>query len=733
MKRTSKNKPKTSQNTKRSAIWAIVVTLLFSLLVYKLALLQLVDSGEYKNMALNQYTRESAIYAKRGTLYDRNYKQLAVSATVYNVFVSPFDVEDKGQINIIVNGLSEILGIDKNEIRLKFLNENSKYQIIKKSIEDAEELEVRSFIAEFELEKIIHLEEDTKRYYPFEELACHILGFVGDDNLGLAGLEYSYNEYLSGTNGRVVKATDAMGNPLPFKYESFIGAEDGQNLVTTLDYTVQTILEKYLAEAYTINKPLGQVTGVLMDVNTGEILGAALYPNFDLNYYNVLSDYYSKKFEAFSGTDEDKGKYFSDLLYEMWDNSIISKTFEPGSTFKIITSAMALEENVITERENFHCSGSIVVADARIHCHIRGSHGNQTFEEALQHSCNPAFVQIGSKVGNRLFQQYFDAFGYSDATGTDLLGEAASIYYKTTNTQFEMVELAVYSFGQTFKVNPLQHLRATSVIANGGYLVTPHVAKALVDSKGNTIKTFEFEKARQVVSKDTCDIISKALINSTSNANVNGYNIISKTGTSEKRDKDGDFYVSSCIAFAPAEDPQIALMILVDEPTAGQIYGSMVAAPVVSKVLKEVLPYLGIEPTHADDHRIVLANYIDKEITLAKEELEQLGIKCIVRGEGEVVTQQTPGAGQNISDNGVVVLYTEDTEIEATVKVPNILNSSPSNAIKTIQNNNLNFVLKGIYENDYTNCKAVLQSPPAGEYVPTGSIIEIEFRYSTIE
>jgi stage V sporulation protein D (sporulation-specific penicillin-binding protein) len=553
---------------------------------------------------------------------------------------------------------------------------------------------------------------------------------VGDDNTGLAGIEYTYDEYLKGTNGRAVKATDAAGNPLPFKYESFIEAQDGLNIVTTIDYTIQSILEKYILEAYRDNNPNEKVTGIVMDVNTGEILASALYPNYDLNEYNSLSDYYQLKLDSFEGNEEERSQYRSQLMYEMWDNSMVSKTYEPGSTFKIITSCMALEEDVIKPSDQFTCK-TINIAGHNIHCHSHTGHGVQDFATALKNSCNPAFVQIGTKVGTKLFEQYFEAFGYAEPSKTDILGEAASIYYKTTNTQFEALELAVYSFGQTFKVTPLQHLRAVSAIANGGYLVTPHIAKALLDNQGNTVKTFEFEKARQVVSQETCDIVLNALINSTKNANVNGYNVVSKTGTSQKRDKEDGYYVSSCVTFAPAEDPQIAILVLVDEPTGSQYYGSLVAAPVISKVLTEVLPYMGIEPTHAETNNITLSSYIGSEVSSARIVLEEMGVKCIVKGDGSVVTDQIPSAGSVITENGVIVLYTDGEAIEETVKVPNVINFTPSAANKAVINNNLNISIKGIFENDYTNCMVVSQTPAAGEYVAPGTVIEVLFRYET--
>lgn len=718
----------------RAKVSAIIITVMFALLISRLANLQLIDPNDYKKEAINQYSYDIKIEAKRGTIYDRNLKKLAVSATVYNVFVSPNDIKDDTQLLTIANGLSEILGIDRAEIITKLQKKSSKHQTIKKTIEDSEEILVRNFITNNKLVNIVNLEETTKRYYPYSTLASHVLGFTGTDNDGLAGIEYKYDEYLKGINGRSVKGNAVRRYDMPYKYENYIEPQNGLNVVTTIDYTIQSVLEKYILQAYQDNKPNGAVKGIVMDVNTGEILASAIYPNFDLNNYRTLSDYYESQITTFEGTEEELQAYQNELQFKMWDNSIVSKTYEPGSTFKLITSAMALEEGVIDENDRFNCTGSIKVPGlARpIHCHTR-PHGSQTFAEALQHSCNPAFVQIGTKVGTTLFKKYFSEFGYTEPSETDILGEAKTIYYGSNGTQFEGVELAVYSFGQTFKVTPLQHLRAVSTIANGGNLVTPHVVKALVDDNGSTVKTFEFETERQVVSEQTCNTILDALVNSTKNACVDGYNIVAKTGTSEIQDTGPkDDYISSCVTFAPAEDPQIAVFIMVEDPKAGQIYGSIVAAPVTSNILKEVLPYLGIEPTYSESDNIILKDYIGSDVETAKIALKGLGVDCIVKGKGNIVTSQIPDVGTEITKDGVVVLYTDDTEVENTVRVPRVISLTPSVANRAIINNDLNILIKGIYDGDH-NCTVVSQYPAAGEHVAPGTVIEVEFRYKQME
>lgn len=703
------------------------------LLCVRFAYLQLVDPEDYRTKALDQLTSTVTLEAKRGAIYASDgTTELAVSATVYNCFISPYDIEDNVQLNEIANGLSAILGVDRATVVEKGSKTSSKYQVIKKFLSDEEETAIRSYIKENSgFERVIHLEETTKRYYRYGNLACHLLGFTGSDNAGLAGLEYSYDEYLSGIDGKSVKAQDAYGNELDSEYSTYIPAVDGYSIVTTIDWTIQSVVEKYLRQAYDENMPKGRAECIVMDVSNGEILASAVYPSYDPNEYNELSEHYQSIYDAFTGTQEERSAYRQELLFEMWNNAIATMPYEPGSTFKIITSAMALEEGVVTPTgSSFNCGGEIKVAGTTIHCHNTHGHGTQTFSEALVNSCNPAFIQTGLAVGATTFKTYFEEFGYTTVSGSDIIGEANPIYYDTYGTQFESIELAVYSFGQTFKITPIQHIRAVSAVANGGYLVVPHAVKALVDNDGNTVKTFAYDNDRQVISKQTCDSILSILTNSTKNACVNGYNIVAKTGTSEKRDTEAADYISSCVAFAPAEDPQIAILVLVDDPTAGQHFGSAVAAPVVSNVLAEVLPHLGISPNTSEDEKITVENYIGMYVSEAADSIESTyGFKVITKGGGEIVTGQMPEAGALIDGDGVIILYTEGETAENSVKVPNLIGNSPTTAIRSLINSNLNVSISGIFNDDYTNCRVVAQSVEAGQYVAPGTVIELEFLY----
>ncbi len=733
--------------TARSRVALVIILFAMLLLCVRFAYLQLIDPSDYRTQALDQYTSSVTIAAKRGAIYASDgTTELAVSATVYNCFISPFHIDEMVDntkdtseeqtfdeiLDTLSKGLSKILGVDETLIREKGQKKNSQYQMIKKFLSETEEEAVRLFIDENGFERIVHLEETTKRYYRYGALASHLIGFTGTDNQGLAGIEAVYNEYLSGVDGKSVKAADGYGNELDSGVGStYIPATDGYNVVTTIDWSIQNSIEKYIRQCYDEHQPNGRVQCVVMDVKNGDLLGSGIYPNYDLNNYNQLTDYYQELYDLFVGTEEERAAYKTKLLYEMWNNTIATQTYEPGSTFKIITSAMALEDGAIDANSStFYCNGGTWVLDQEIHCHDTSGHGTQTFAEAIVNSCNPAFIQIGSAVGTNRFKAYFDEFGYGDVTGSDLLGEVSSIYYQTTGAQFEAVELATYSFGQTFKVTPIQHLRAMSAVANGGYLVFPHTVKSLVDDSGNVVKTFEYETARQVISSETCDIIMKSLVNSTKNASVSGYNVVSKTGTSEKRDTPQDDYISSCVTFAPAEDPQIAIMVLVDDPTMGQYYGSAVAAPVVANVLTEVLPHLGISPDK-DETSISVPDYSGKTVTDAEAAIEALGenVQCVVRGNGDRVISQLPSGGTVISPNGVVILYTEGSQIQPDATVPNVVGMSPSRAIKALINADLNISVKGIFNNDFENCKVVAQSVEAGQIVLPGTVIELEFLY----
>lgn len=740
----------------RSRIVLVLMVVALLAMCGRLAFLQIIDPYDYAAKAAEQYTYEVKLEAKRGTIYAADgTTKLAASVTTQTVFISPADIyktategrpndpEDvspmgeAAYLRWLAEGLAECLdGVDAQFILDKYYGLGDaklkyKYLVIKKDINQSEEDLVRLFISENDLELEIALEEGTKRSYAEGTVASHLLGFVGSDNNGLLGLEYTYDEFLRGTDGRAVRAQDANGNELAYNYESYIAAQDGLNLVTTIDVTIQSIVEKHLKETYYEHQPEGRVSCVVMDVDTGEILALAIYPNFDVNAYTTLSEEYQLKLDAYEG--EDKTSYRSALLNEMWNNTIATQTYEPGSTFKVITAAMALESGAATRTQTFNCGKQIVVAGQTIHCHSVRDHGWQDIAQSLVNSCNPAFASIGFEVGHSRFKDYFKSFGYTEKTGSDLLGEVSSIYYDTTGVNFGDVELAVYSFGQTFKVTMLQHITALSAVANGGYLVTPHVGKYLTDKNGNVVQTFSTESSRQVVSEDVCKDIMSYLVNSTKNACVSGYDVISKTGTSEKRDTlREDDYVSSCVTFAPAADPKIAILVTVDTPNPEfGIYGSAVAAPAVGRILAEVLPHMGISPDDTDGvvDMVTIRDYKGLNAKDTKEIIEGLGLKCEIKGSGKTVIGQMPAGDQKVAVGGKVILYTDDSAEEATVTVPDVSEKTPESALRTLQNRGLNVQIKGVFDNDTKNCYVLSQSIEPGTEVPAGTIVIIQCRY----
>lgn len=731
---------------KRGIIITVGFVLVFAFLIYRIAKIQFADGEEYRNAAQDQYTHELTIPARRGDIIDRNGTVLATTITVQNCFISPADIpttDESGnptdeKKELIIEELSKILDVEESFIREKADKVNRKYEMIKKELSAEEEAAVRLLIAEEGLTNMVHLEESSKRYYPYSNLGCHIIGFTGSTNNGLQGLEYTYDEYLTGIDGRVVKATDANGNEIAFDYESYIDAIDGYSVVTTVDWSIQSILEKYLKQAYEETRPTGTVTGIICDVNTGDVLALGNYPSFDLNDYSVLTEPYLELLNEFTAaedvTEEQINNYKAELRYKMWSNFAVTSTYEPGSTFKMVTGAIALDEGSITETDTFECQGRYVIAGVPIKCHVYGKsvHGTQVFSQAIFNSCNPAFIQISQKIGADTFEEYFDLFGYTEKISSDFLGEGSTIFFPSLG----IVDLANASFGQGFKVTPIQHLRALCTIANGGYLVTPHLVNRIVDDEGNVIENIGYDVSRQVVSTATCDVIMKALLNSTKNASVSGYNVVSKTGTSQKLDTVDieDDYVLSCVTFAPAEDPQIAILVLVDNPTItnSTVYGSSIAAPIVSNVLSEVLPYMGILPTESGaDVMVTVKDYRGTDIDSAKFAIEELGLKVHIKGNGTEVTDQLPRSGAELNtENGVVVLYTEGSNNSDMIVMPDLTDMSPAKVSETLSNRHLNISVDGIFNDNYTNSYVYSQSVPAGTLVAPGTIIHVEFRYN---
>lgn len=726
------------------------------------------DNLKYQTLANDTQFKSKTVKANRGSIYDANGKILAQSATVYSICVDPNMVyvqqqkeakekddgkeqegipESQRMIDTAAAILSEELSVDYDYAvkQLTTNGENSRWAIIAKSIEKPKADEIIARAEEEDVSGLIFRDLDTKRYYPQGELAAAVIGFTNYDGDGIYGVESKYNDYLKGVDGKVISAVDAFQNEMPYKNDKIYDAQDGNSLYLTLDMTLQYYAEKYLEQQVEAHDVQNRACAIIMNVNTGAVLAMASTPGFDLNDRNSL--YNPADTARLSGiADEDEyNELYSALREQQWKNKAITELYYPGSVFKVITGSAALEEKAINLNSTFSCGQVITVADTQIHCWASYSHGSsQNFTTAMTNSCNPAFIQIGQLLGKDKFFDYFKAYGFTEPTGIDLPGEANSIYVNTSEKG--PVELASCSFGQTNKVTPLQMITAYAAVVNGGYLVTPYVVSKIVDSNGNVIKTTEPSIKRQVISEETSAEMRQVLesvVNTKggSNAYIKGYAIGGKSGTSQKIDKsretgNDDLYVSSYCAFAPADDPEIIMLVMVDEPTAkdanGSLmyYGSIVAVPAVVNVLKEALPYLGYYPEYTKEELealgVTLPSVEGESVSIAKETLEALSLSVTVVGSGENVVAQVPARSSSIPRNGRVVLYTEENYETEYTTVPNIIGYGLSDVNAILTNADLNFKV-GDGAANHSGAVAYSQNYAEGNIVPKGTIIEVTF------
>lgn len=725
------------------------------------------DNLKYQTLANDTQFKSKTVKANRGSIYDANGKILAQSATVYSICVDPNMVyvqqqkeakekddgkeqegipESQRMIDTAAAILSEELSVDYDYAvkQLTTNGENSRWAIIAKSIEKPKADEIIARAEEEDVSGLIFRNLDTKRYYPQGELAAAVIGFTNYDGDGIYGVESKYNDYLKGVDGKVISAVDAFQNEMPYKNDKIYDAQDGNSLYLTLDMTLQYYAEKYLEQQVEAHDVQNRACAIIMNVNTGAVLAMASTPGFDLNDRNSL--YNPADTARLSGiADEDEyNELYSALREQQWKNKAITELYYPGSVFKVVTGSAALEEKAISLNSTFNCGQVITVADTDIHCWANYSHGSQDFTTAMTNSCNPAFIQIGQLLGKDKFFDYFKAYGFTEPTGIDLPGEANSIYVNTSEKG--PVELASCSFGQTNKVTPLQMITAYAAVVNGGYLVTPYVVSKIVDSNGNVIKTTEPSIKRQVISEETSAEMRQVLesvVNTKggSNAYIKGYAIGGKSGTSQKIDKsretgNDDLYVSSYCAFAPADDPEIIMLVMVDEPTAkdanGSLmyYGSIVAVPAVVNVLKEALPYLGYYPEYTKEELealgVTLPSVEGESVSIAKETLEALSLSVTVVGSGENVVAQVPARSSSIPRNGRVVLYTEENYETEYTTVPNIIGYGLSDVNAILTNADLNFKV-GDGAANHSGAVAYSQNYAEGNIVPKGTIIEVTF------
>ena len=715
-----------------------------SVSVVRLTKIMIIDGEKMQSLASEQQLYDTLVSAPRGNIYDSKMNLLAKSDTAYTIYLMPNGIkslakEKQEEVKTkIATAFSQILEIDY-KTAYSYTEKETYYVIIKKRVDKSVADAIRKFLSEnsnLGLGRYVGIDETTKRYYPNQNLASAVLGFVGDDNQGLAGLESYYDETLTGVAGRVVAAKNAHGADMPFSYQIVEEAKQGNSLVLTIDSYIQHVAEKYLEQAVEANKASNRGACIIMNVNTGAVLGMAVKGDFNPNEPFTLS----ASDEALLA-EENATVTRSDLLNKQWRNKAVSDSYEPGSVFKIITAAMALEENVTTVEQRYNCGYTIYVAGQVYHCHKKGGHGNVNFLEAMVGSCNPTFITVGQVLGASTFSKYFEAFGLSKKTGIDLPGEGVSVYHKEQN--MGPTELASSSFGQTFKITPMQLICAASAAINGGYLLQPYVVNKIVDSEGNIVKTTEKTVKRQVVSEATSEklrVILKAVVEKgVKNAYVAGYEVGGKTGTSEKvaeMQATGvkGLYISSFMGFAPIDDPEVAVLVMVDEPRGDTHFGSTVAAPVASEILSDILPYLGYEPQYTEEElesfAIKVPELLNKTVTDAKSELDALGLVVSVVGDGDTVLKQLPLHGETINKGGRVILYTSETDESNTVTiVPDFTGMTLGEVNSAANVAGLNVKFSG--NTTSATAKVYDQDVKANTEITMGSTVTIYFREAT--
>lgn len=735
------------QMVTRIVVVMLAVIIAFSgVSVYRLVNIMIVNGERYQNEASEQQLYDSLITAPRGDIYDCNMQYLARSTTAWTVYITPNGIhklKDEAQKETvrktIAENLSAILELEYEKV-YEQTGKNSYYVIVKKKIEKSVADKVRSFLSDeayedLELVRYVGLDETTKRYYPNDSLASVVLGFVGSDDQGLAGLESYYDNELTGIAGRVVAAKSAAGTDMPLTYERIEEAQKGNSLVLTLDSYVQYTAEKYLEAAIAENKIAERGAAVVMNVKTGAILAMAVKGDFNPNAPFELSKADKKKLKK-EKDDEAKSKLENELLNRQWRNKAVSDTYEPGSVFKIVTAAIALEENLISKKNTFYCNGSTTVAGQHYNCHKKAGHGTQTLAQAMSNSCNPAFITVGQQIGVSTFSKYFKAFGLTETTGIDLPGEANSTYHKQEN--MGPVELSSTSFGQTFNVTPMQLICAAAACVNGGYLVQPHLVEKLIDEDGKVVKTIDTNYKRQVISEKTSatlrELMQFVAENGAKNALVAGYKVGAKTGTSQKVSKiqatgDNYLYIGSCVSVAPIDDPEIAVLVLLDEPKGDKYYGGIISAPVNGKIMTDVLPYLGYEPSYSEEELKNLATAVPETVgetvAAAKSKLSAAKLQYQIQGSGKKILRQLPEAGNQILNGGVVILYTEDTD-DKTVKVPDLLGLTANEVNRIAASSGINIEFSG--NTTSSGLRSYKQSIKAGETVNAGTIVTVYFR-----
>lgn len=756
-------KPSLNEIKKRTVIMVMVVICLLGVLAVRVAYWQMVRGDELTKRAKAQQQGSSIITASRGKIYDRNGKVLAESASVNTLICNPEDIKEDGDAAVIASKLAPVLNMEEAEIT-KLITKESRYQVIKKRLTTDEADSVKALMNKENDKAVadaftgVYFEDDSKRYYPFN-VAPHILGFTGYDNNGLQGIELTFDDELMGRNGSIETNQTAKGTTLKEQQAEYLNsASAGDDIVLTIDETIQHFLEKHLEEAVVENKLKEGAAGIVMNPKTGEILAMATKPDFDLNdpydveqFEKFAIDFEYKTVEEDEEDEEDPDatpkpshdpKKLSDetiaaMRNRMWRNKAVSDTYEPGSTFKIITAAAALEENAVSLDSSFYCPGFKIVADRKIGCANKNGHGAQTFVEGVRNSCNPVFMELGLRLGYEKFMEYFTAFGLTEKTDVELIGESSSIYY---HDKMSDVDIATSSFGQGFQITPIQLITAVSAVINGGERMKPQIVKEIRNSEG-ILKSYQPEVISRVISEETSrnmrEILESVVSLPTStgkNAYVKGCRIGGKTGTSEKGNREEGKRIASFIGFAPANDPEIICLVMLDEPQVDNKYGGTIAAPLAGEIIEDIMNYLGVEKQYTDgeepDVKTEVPDVRDMSPEEAKTAVSERGFNVRIVGDGETIADQLPQPGVMLGEDSTVILYTDAEDKAETVTVPSLEGMSVSDAKYTLELRGLNFEVVGAGHSEGASY-AVKQSIDAGEEVMPATVIGVEFRQVT--
>ena len=722
--------------TRSFVLMILMGVVMFVLLFFRLFDLQITRHEELQGKAVNQQTRRTVVTANRGTIYDAGGNILAISSSAETIILSPLEIDNA--VNDTENpvswtkeslaaGLAEILGKDASAIRKRMDNVKSQYEVIQLRADEDTAAKVRSYVDENKIAGV-HLVADTKRYYPYGSLAAQVIGFVGDENTGLYGLEAYYEKELEGQSGLVISSKDQAENDMLYTYEQYFAAKNGSDLTLTLDTTIQYYLEKGIESMVDKFSAANGASGIVMDAKTGGILAMASYPNYDLNDFLTVSDQtLQERIERGEST-------VADMQLLQWRNKALNDTYEPGSTFKILTLSAALEEGVVDKTTTVNCGGSVNISGYTIHCSNKNGHGLQTLVQSVGNSCNPAFINYGLRIGSEKFYEYMRSFGLMNTTGIDLGGEAVGVF--AADSSFTQLDLACYAFGQNFTVTPLALIAAQAACVNGGYLHTPYLVERITDSDGNVTYRHDDTPVRKVISEQTSATVRECLeyvvaSGTGKNGQVAGYRIGGKTGTADKG-QTGDVVVSF-LCFAPADDPQVIMLITMDTPsraTGTYVSGGNMVAPTASTVMAEILPYLGVEPSYSAEELLgmdtTVPNVIGMSVEEAKAKLKDRALSYKIVGDGETITDQTPAGGAIIPGKSSVILYAGEEKSTGKCVVPHLIGKTPSEANTTATAAGLLIRFSGTTGSESSSVRVLSQSIDEGTEVEAGTVITVQ-------